>query len=156
MNNVEREKLPLISIISLNWNTIEVTSDFLRSINAHCSYPNLEIIIVDNASDVDPTDHFLSIRPDLRIIRNSSNMGFTGGNNVGIKEAKGDYFFIVNNDTEFTPGLLEGLMEVFEHFADAGIVSPKFHYFFEKGIIEYAGYDRMNMLTGRNAMIGSH
>ena len=119
MNSEESGKIPLISIISLNWNTIEVTSDFLRSINAHCSYPNLEIIIVDNASDVDPTDHFLSIRPDLRIIRNSSNMGFTGGNNVGIKEAKGDYFFIVNNDTEFTPGLLEGLMEVFEHFADA-------------------------------------
>ena len=156
MNSVERETFPLISIISLNWNTIDVTSDFLRSINNYCSYPNLEIIIVDNASDIDPTDRFLAIRPDLRIIRNSSNLGFTGGNNVGIKEAKGDYYFIVNNDTEFTPELLEGLLEVFENFPDAGIVSPKFHYFFEKGTIEYAGYHRMNMLTGRNAMVGSH
>lgn len=62
--------------------------------------------------------------------------------------------FLVNNDTEFTEGLIDGLLEVFRKYPDAGIVSPKFHYFFHKGTIEYAGYRKVDTLTGRNSMIG--
>jgi GT2 family glycosyltransferase len=145
---------PLVSIVTLTWNTTEVTCDFLRSINAHCSYPNLEIIVVDNGSTVDPTPVFKDIRQDVQVLLNGINLGFTGGNNVGIKAAKGDFLFIVNNDTEFTPGLLEGLVEVFFQHPDAGMVSPKFHYFFHKGTIEYAGYHPVNPFTGRNSMVG--
>lgn len=145
---------PLISIVTLTWNTTEITCDFLRSINEHCSYKNLEIIIVDNGSKENPTALFKSIRPDVKVICNGKNLGFTGGNNVGIRAAKGDYLFIVNNDTEFTAGLMEGLIEVFDKYPDAGIVSPKFHYFFHKGTIEYAGYHTVNIFTGRNSMIG--
>ncbi len=145
---------PLISIVTLTWNTTEVTCEFLRSIDAHCKYPNLEIIIVDNGSAVDPTPAFKAIRSDAQVMLNGTNLGFTGGNNVGIKAAKGEYLFIVNNDTEFTPGLLEGLVEVFELHPDAGMVSPKFHYYFHKGTIEYAGYHPVNPFTGRNSMVG--
>lgn len=60
----------------------------------------------------------------------------------------------MNNDTEFTPGLIEGLLEVFKEYPDAGLVSPKFHYFFNKGTIEYAGYNSVNIFTGRNGMVG--
>ena len=146
---------PLISIVTLTWNTTEVTCDFLRSINEHGTYKNVEIIIVDNGSKEDPTSLFQSIRPDARVILNGKNLGFTGGNNVGIRAAKGDYLFIVNNDTEFTPGLLEGLLEIFDQYPDAGIVSPKFHFFFHKGTIEYAGYNTVNMFTGRNRPVGA-
>jgi GT2 family glycosyltransferase len=114
----------------------------------------MEVIVVDNGSKEDPTQTFKAIYPDVKVIRNGRNLGFTGGNNVGIRAAKGDYLFIVNNDTEFTPGLLEGLLEIFEQYPDAGIVSPKFHYFFHKGTIEYAGYNTVNIFTGRNGMIG--
>ncbi|MBI1344486.1 MAG: glycosyltransferase [Terrimonas sp.] len=148
------EPYPLVSIVTLTWNTTAVTCDFLHSINEHCQYPNLEIIIVDNGSKDDPTPVFKAIRPDVNLIRNGKNLGFTGGNNVGIKAAKGDYLFIVNNDTEFTPGLIEGLLDIFKKYPDAGIVSPKFHYFFHKGTIEYAGYQTVNIFTGRNAMVG--
>jgi GT2 family glycosyltransferase len=146
--------MPLISVVTLTWNTTAITGDFLRSINDHCQYPNLEIIIVDNGSAEDPSAFFRAIRPDVQVILNGVNLGFTGGNNIGIKAAKGDYLFIVNNDTEFTPGLLEGLVEVFEQHPDAGMVSPKFHYFYHKGTIEYAGYHPVNPFTGRNSMVG--
>jgi len=145
---------PLVSIVTLTWNTTEVTCDFLRSIVEHGTYPNMEVIVVDNGSKEDPTPVFKSIYPDVKVILNGKNLGFTGGNNIGIRAAKGDYLFIVNNDTEFTPGLIEGLLEIFEKYPDAGMVSPKFHYFFHKGTIEYAGYHSVNMFTGRNGMVG--
>jgi GT2 family glycosyltransferase len=151
---MQKDNLPLVSIVTLTWNTTDITCDFLRSINEHCTYNNLEIIIVDNGSKDDPTGVFKSIRPDVKVILNGKNLGFTGGNNVGIKAATGDYLFIVNNDTEFTPGLIEGLLEIFNKYPDAGIVSPKFHYFFHKGTLEYAGYNTVNIFTGRNAMVG--
>jgi GT2 family glycosyltransferase len=151
---MELTKQPLVSIVTLTWNTTEVTCDFLRSINEHGTYKNLEVIIVDNGSKEDPTPVFKSIYPEAKIILNGKNLGFTGGNNVGIRQAKGEYLFIVNNDTEFTPGLIEGLLEVFQQYPDAGMVSPKFHYFFHKGTIEYAGYKSVNIFTGRNAMVG--
>lgn len=147
-------KHPLVSIVTLTWNTTEVTCDFLRSLNEHNTYPNLEVIIVDNGSKQDPTETFHSIYPEAKVICNGRNLGFTGGNNVGIRAAKGDYLFIVNNDTEVTPGLIEGMLEIFEQYPDAGMASPKFHYFFHKGTIEYAGYNKVNVLTGRNGMIG--
>jgi GT2 family glycosyltransferase len=109
---------------------------------------------VDNASKTDPTALFTSIYPEVIVVRNASNKGFAGGNNEGIKAAKGDYLFIVNNDTEFTPQLLEGLLAIFKTYPDAGIACPKFHYFYSKGTIEFAGYQAVNVLTGRNGMIG--
>ena len=129
---MQKENLPLVSIVTLTWNTTEITCDFLHSINEHCNYPSLEIIIVDNGSKEDPTAIFKKIRPDVTVLLNGKNLGFTGGNNVGIKAAKGDFLFIVNNDTEFTPGLIEGLLDIFKTFPDAGIASPKFHYYLSK------------------------
>ena len=145
---------PLISIIALNWNTTAVTCDFLRSIREQNRYSQIEVIVVDNASNEDPTAAFLQVYPEAIVVRNSHNLGFSAGNNAGIRKATGDYLFIVNNDTEFTSGLLEGLLEVYEKHPDAGIVCPKFHYFFDKGTIEYAGYYPVNIFTGRNSMIG--
>jgi GT2 family glycosyltransferase len=154
-NNVmEQKNLPKVSIVTLTWNTTEITIDFLNSLNEQCNYSNLEVIIVDNGSKENPTSKFKAIYPAAKVLVNEKNLGFTGGNNVGIKEATGDYLFIVNNDTEFTPGLLEGLLEIFEKYPDAGIVSPKFHYFYHKGTIEYAGYNEVNIFTGRNGMVG--
>ena len=145
---------PIVSIVTVNYNSQEVTCDFLRSIARENTYPNIEVIVVDNASRQDPAELFRSIYPDVIYLRNNSNLGFSGGNNAGIRIAKGEYIFMVNNDTEFTPGLLEGLLEVFQQYPDAGVVSPKFHYFYDKGTIEYAGYESVNIFTGRNMMVG--
>lgn len=69
---------PLVSIVTLTWNTTEVTCDFLRSINEHGTYKNLEVIIVDNGSKEDPTATFQAIYPEAIVICNGKNLGFTG------------------------------------------------------------------------------
>lgn len=146
---------PLVSIVTINWNSTSVTCEFLQSIKEHCAYKYIEVIVVDNASKKNPSSDLKKIFPEVQIILNKENLGFSGGNNVGIKASKGDYLFIVNNDTEFTPGLLEGLLEVFDQYPNTGVVCPKFHYFFQKGTIEYAGYNEVNIFTGRNSMVGA-
>lgn len=149
----ENKIAPLVSIVTVNYNTSSVTCELLVSISRN-SYRNVEVIVVDNASVEDPTAALLAAYPAVKVIRSESNKGFAGGNNLGIREATGEYIFLVNNDTEFTDGLIEGLLEVFYAHPDAGMVSPKFHYFFHKGIIEYAGYQSVDVFTGRNSMIG--
>ena len=149
----EHNNKPLVSIITVNYNNSVVTCELLASLKIN-SYHNIEVIVVDNASKEDPTAALLNVWPVVKVIRSEKNLGFAGGNNLGIKAASGSYLFLVNNDTEFTDGLIEGLIETFEQYPDAGVVSPKFHYFFHKGTIEYAGYQAVDPFTGRNAMIG--
>lgn len=145
---------PLVSIITVNWNNTEVTCDLLRSIKENNTYQNIEVIVVDNASSVDPTNAFLKEYPAVNVLRTRENLGFSGGNNVGIRAAKGEFLFLINNDTEFTAGLIEPLLEIFDQYPKAAVACPKFHYYYAKGTIEYAGYQRVNIVTGRNSMIG--
>lgn len=84
---------------------------------------------------------------------NDTNLGFAGGNNAGMAIAKGDYFLIINNDTEVTENLLESLLEPFKD-KSIGVVSPKIKYFFHPDIIQYAGFTEINPITGRNKTIG--
>ncbi len=146
-------EVPLVSIIILNYNTIEVTCEFIES-TKKLTYPNYEIILVDNASTPDPTDLVTSRYPAVRLIRNEVNLGFSGGNNVGIKAAAGSYYFIVNNDTEVTEDLLERLLEPFASDPAIGVVSPKIRYFSSPKVIQYAGFTEVNPFTGRNKLIG--
>ncbi|HEV7621409.1 MAG TPA: glycosyltransferase, partial [Flavisolibacter sp.] len=74
---------PLISVIALNWNGTAVTCEFLQSIIEHNSYKNIEVIIVDNHSEEDPTAVFKTVYPEVVVIRTEANLGFSGGNNVG-------------------------------------------------------------------------
>ena len=127
---------PLVSIITVNYNNAKVTVELMASLN-RISYPNLEVIVVDNASAESPVAAIKNEYPSAIVIESKDNLGFAGGNNLGIKAARGEYLFLVNNDTEFTEGLIEGLLEVFAKHPDAGVVSPKFHYFFQNGTIGY-------------------
>jgi GT2 family glycosyltransferase len=144
---------PLVSIITINYNTTSLTVDLLQSIG-YLTYPNIEIIVVDNASKENPVEALQRAYPDVRIILSKENLGFAGGNNLGIKAATGDFLFFVNNDTVLTPTILEGLVEIFDTYPDAGAVSPKFHYYQSPGTIEFAGYEEVNIFSGRNTMVG--
>ncbi|WP_250632438.1 glycosyltransferase family 2 protein [Rhodoflexus caldus] len=150
------ETNPLVSIIAINYNQTEMTLDFLRSLS-HLSYPNYEVIIVDNASQEDPTSTIRVHFPEVRVIRAAENLGFAGGHNLGMKAARGDFFFNVNNDTEIKPenaDLIEQLLAPFAEDAKTGAVSPKIRYFFHPNIIQYAGYGAIHPLTGRGFAIG--
>lgn len=145
---------PFISIIIINYNQLQVTCEFLESAKA-LNYPHYEIILVDNHSKPNPSTVISALYPDVRLILNTQNLGFTGGNNVGISYAQGEYLFIVNNDTEVTPDLLERLLEPFLEDASIGVVSPKIRYFTQPDVIQYAGFEEMNFFTGRNSTIGN-
>ncbi|MCM5527276.1 glycosyltransferase family 2 protein [Parasegetibacter sp. NRK P23] len=146
---------PLISVVALNWNTPDITCDFLRSVQQHSQGVQVEMILVDNASAVDATLRFQEVYPGINVIRNKENLGFAGGNNVGIRAAKGDYIFIVNNDTEFTPGLLKTLLEPFSSDHSVGVVCPKIRFFDRPDTIQYAGFHPINTFTGRTEAVGN-
>jgi GT2 family glycosyltransferase len=141
-----------VSIITVNFNQPKVTGELLQSIPV--TYTNLEIIVVDNGSKTDHTSEWRIKYPGVKFIRSDCNLGFAGGNNLGIKEANGDYLFLVNNDTEFTPLLIEKLVAVMDANPEVGIISPKINYFNNKTLIQYAGYTAMNYYTCRNSCIG--
>lgn len=154
----ERERIgrafPLISIITINYNQAETTLQFLRSC-AQLTYPNYEIIVVDNASRPVLTECVDADRYDrLRIVRSEQNLGFAGGNNLGMAQAAGDFFFIVNNDTALSPTLLEDLLQPFGVHERAGVSCPKIRYYDNPALLQYAGYSAMNMLTGTAVPVG--
>lgn len=149
------KKKPLVSIIALNYNQTDVTCAFLES-TKKLTYDCFETIVIDNASTVDPSEQIKKGNyPNMRLIVSEKNLGFTGGNNLGMREAKGDYLFIVNNDTEVTPDLLENLLSPFAQDEQIGVVSPKIKFFDHPDIIQYAGFHPMNPFTGRTGAVGS-
>ncbi len=109
---------------------------------------------MDNGSDVNPVPNWQKKFPEIQFIRSDINLGFAGGNNLGTKAAKGDYLFFVNNDTEFTTGLIGRLVWLLENNNIIGIVSPKIRYYDDKTMLQYAGYTPMNYLTARTRCIG--
>lgn len=138
----------------MNYNQTQVTCDFLESLKK-VSYKNLEVIVVDNASKEDPTEAITSTYPEVRLIRSEKNLGFTGGNNLGIKVSHGDFIFIVNNDTEVTDNIFEKLLEPFQRDTSIGMASPKIYYYHHPNVIQYAGFTPINPFTGRNRAVGN-
>jgi len=143
-----------VSVITVNFNQPEVTEALFASISVTNTYDNIEIITVDNASKANPVPNWLKKYPNIKFIRSEVNLGFAGGNNLGIKEATGDYLFLVNNDTEFTPGLIQTLVDVLDTHPEAGIISPKIKYFQTPKILQYVGFTPMNYYTCANKCVG--
>lgn len=149
----EKEKFPLVSIISVNYNQVDVTCDLLSSLRK-ISYPNIEIIIVDNASPSEDPAPLKERYPEITLIQSNKNLGFAGGNNLGIRAAKGDYLLFINNDTEVESDFLEPMIELFESDPKIGMISPKIRFHHTPDTIQYAGYTPMNPYTFRQNLIG--
>ena len=88
-----------ISIITVNYNGLKDTCELIDSIPFD-EY-SLEVIVVDNASNEDEASIIQTRYPKVKVTRSDKNLGFAGGNNLGIKKAKGKYLFFINNDTYF-------------------------------------------------------
>jgi hypothetical protein len=140
---------PLVSIITINYNQLTYTCELLQSLR-QLHYQNVEVIVVDNASKEDPGPVIREKFPEVKLIVSDKNLGFAGGNNLGIREAKGKYLLFVNNDTEIDPNALEPLVNLFETQPDAGVASPKILYHNSGQIIQYVGCSKINPYTGRN------
>ncbi|MCU0345298.1 MAG: glycosyltransferase family 2 protein [Saprospiraceae bacterium] len=143
---------PLVSIITVDYRQLKVTCELLDSI-AKLAYTNLQTIVVDNGALADNTAAYQSHLPDVQVIVSQENLGFAGGNNLGIRQAQGDFIFLINNDTVVSDGLIEALVARCQQ-PGVGAASPKIKYFDTPDVIQYAGFTQVNPLTGRNKAIG--
>lgn len=144
---------PLVTIITINYNQLQLTCALLDSLR-RVTYPAVEVIVVDNHSKEDPTAVIAAKYPEVKLLVSTDNLGFAGGNNLGIRASKGDYLLFLNNDTEVDPGFLEPLVALFESNPKAGAASSKILYHNSDEIIQYAGSSRIDPFTGRSKRVG--
>jgi len=121
------EKLPAVSIIILAYNNLDFSRACIESVLKHTHYPDLEIIIVDNGSSDGSIKYFQKVsdqNPSIKIVRNEENLGFSGGNNSGIKVASGEIVVLLNNDTYVAPGWLYAMVSKMKGSSALDIAGP--------------------------------
>ena len=134
-------KNPLVSVIVLNYNAGELLLNCIESIKKS-AYKNLEIIVVDNISTDKSQKICKEKYPGIKLIQNDENFGYCEGNNIGIREAKGDYIIILNPDTIVESNWIEELISAYNKFGE-GLYQPKHLSLNEKTVYMSAG----NMLN---------
>lgn len=143
-----------VSIIILNWNRKKDTIECLESIEKlQISNYELEIVVVDNASSDGSQKAVEQIFKKIikknvscKQIRNTANLGFAAGNNVGMKyalDSGADYLLVLNNDTEVDKGLINRLLEVANKHPKAGTIAPKIY--FAKGFEFHKRYKKQDL-----------
>ncbi len=133
--------MPRVSIVLINLNGYADTVDCIESLT-RINYPNYEIIVVDNGSSDGSGDRISERYPGLPQLKSLRNLGFSGGCNLGIRDAlsrEADYVLLLNNDTVVAPDFLSRLVTVAERDPRIGIVGPKIFYRGEPQKIWFAG-----------------
>jgi len=128
---------PLLSIIILNYNAGELLLKCIESV-FNSSYENYEVIVVDNGSEDESHKKCKQKFSKVILIENQKNLGFCEGNNVGIRNAKGDFLIILNPDTEVKSNAFEELYKAFCRYGD-GLYQPKLLVADDKKKINTAG-----------------
>lgn len=116
----------------------------------------MEVIVVDNASKEDEASIIEKRYPNIKVIRSNKNLGFAGGNNLGIKAARGKYLFFINNDTLLShqPSAIESLISRLESDEKIGMACPKIRFAWGDNPIQFAGYTPLSRFSMRNHSIG--
>ncbi|MFY0593259.1 glycosyltransferase family 2 protein [Roseivirga sp.] len=140
---------PSVAIVLLNWNSFNYTNDCLVSLD-QINYDNVEIVVVDNASSDDSLKELELTHPNVTYIKNGENLGFTGGNNVGIEyalEKDNEYVLLLNNDTLVDPDFLSELVDSIHQDPMVAAVQPKIYYNHDRSLIWHAGGKYFPALT---------
>ena len=145
--------LPKVSVVAVNFRQPDVTADCLDALRA-CTYPELEVVLVDNGSLSDESARFAYHYPGVVNVRSEENLGFAGGTNLGIRHATGELILMLNNDTLVAPDFLQPLVEVLSRKPEVGMVSPKIVFHDPAGVIQYAGSFIGQPVLGRGTQIG--
>lgn len=135
------KRTPNVFIIILNWNRLGDTLECIKSVSL-LNYKNYKIILVDNGSTEGSIDVVRDIYDDIVLIKNSENLGYAEGNNVGIRYAlsnDADYIWLLNNDTIVDQDSLGTMLDVGEILPECGILGSKIYYFDQPEIIWFAG-----------------
>jgi len=134
---VKNDSSPLVSIIILNYNAGNLLLNCVDSV-FKSTYPNFEVLVVDNIS----TDNSHIICKEkfekIHLIKNKENLGYCEGNNVGIRNADGEFIVILNPDTIVEPNWLNHLMSAYSKFGE-GLYQPKFFSLNEKLVLQSTG-----------------
>ncbi len=148
------------SIITINYNGVNDTCGLIETLPLDDT--SIEVIVVDNASQNDEATLIEQRYPQIKVIRSTRNLGFAGGNNLGIQAAQGRYLFFLNNDTLLkgeglevsNERLLQPLIDRLESSKKIGMVCPKIRFAWGSHPIQYAGYTPLSRITMRNRSIG--
>lgn len=132
------EETLLISVIVLNWNGSQLLDQCLSSLMLQ-TYSPLEIIVVDNASTDHSIDFIKDKFPGIKLIVNERNLGYGAGNNIGIRESRGRYIMILNNDTRVEPDCIEELRKSIEKNNKYGACAAKILLKSDESLIDAAG-----------------
>lgn len=132
------QHFPKVVIVILNWNGKKWLEQFLPSVCA-TTYPNHEILVVDNGSTDDSVAFLSQVYPQVRTLPLDQNYGFTEGNNRALPVVDAPYYVLLNSDVEVTPDWLTPLVELAESDPSIASVQPKLLAFHEKQAFEYAG-----------------
>jgi GT2 family glycosyltransferase len=133
--------VPLIAVILVAYGGRDDTVACIRSIQKS-DYSNYRIILVDNDSPDDTSQFVRGTFPDVLLVESETNLGFAGGNNLGIDktlELNADYIFLLNNDTEIASDTIGKLVDSAGKSEKLGAIGPKIYYFEKKDIIWSAG-----------------
>lgn len=159
-----------LSIITINYNGLKDTCELMETLPLEDK--SIEVIVVDNASVQDEATQIEQRYPQITVIRSKENLGFAGGNNLGIQAAHGKYLFFINNDTlievrgkrdsqrhtllcrEEVRDMFQPLIDRLESFPKIGAVCPKIRFAWDNNPIQYAGYTPLSKITLRNSAIG--
>lgn len=139
------------SIITINYNGLKDTCALIETISLN---DTMEMIVVDNASTNDEASVIKEKYPYIQVIRSKQNLGFAGGNNLGIKAAKGKYLFLINNDTIFKDFNIQALINRLEQSDKIALACPKIRFTWGNQPIQFAGYTPLSPITIRNSAIG--
>lgn len=140
-----------ISIITVNYNGLEDTCALIETIPFN---DDMEVIVVDNASKNQEAETITQRYPQVKVIQSDRNLGFAGGNNLGIQAAQGKYLFLINNDTIFKAFDIQVLIDRMEDSPNVGIVCPKIRFAWGNNPIQFAGYTKLSKISVRNHAIG--
>jgi hypothetical protein len=144
-----------VTIIVLNWNGLMDTLDCLASL-AVLEYPNFEIVVVDNGSTDGSVGVIRGRFPRVQVIENSENLGYTGGNNTGLRYAwtnGADYTLLLNNDTQVAPDFLCRMIAATEVEPIIGVAGPTIYYHARPELIWSAG-GAIDWRRGKTWMLG--
>ena len=149
-----------LSIITVNYNGVKDTCALIGTIPFN---DNMEVIVVDNGSKEDEATLIKQQYPHVRVIRSEENLGFAGGNNLGIRAASGKYLYLINNDTLLYSGVrsevsgeefFQPLINRLESDKRIGIACPMIRFAWKPQPIQFAGYTPLSTITLRNHAIG--
>ena len=130
--------LPSVSIVILNWNGKAFLERFLPSV-LNSDYENLRVIVADNDSTDDSVHFIRTFYPQVEILQNAKNEGFSRGYNLALERVESEYYVLLNSDVEVRRDWIAPVILLMESDEKIAAVQPKVLSFYSRGEFEYAG-----------------